>query len=216
MYDSPKMHIFFIQIGKAIQEVSSQGLDKISEQDRNKLFPKSDEEPITEDMFNASNIFQMKPKEIVAVIKSSDHAAKPDQWNMCNQILIDIVSQDVESPEDTPPSIKGLSKGTVALTTFFNLLGINKFPKTMHHVLRNLRTFYIVKKTDDEGKTTAVRPIGARCIISRIFNRCISYQYRDLLRSKMGINNCALDIVGCEKIAKAITVVLEANPDHML
>ena len=88
----------------------------------------------------------MKPKEIVAVIKSSDHAAKPDQWNMCNQILIDIVSQDVESPEDTPPSIKGLSKGTVALTTFFNLLGINKFPKTMHHVLRNLRTFYIDKK----------------------------------------------------------------------
>jgi hypothetical protein len=32
----------------------------------------------------------------------------------------------------------------------------------------------------------------------------------------MGINNCALDIVGCEKIAKAITVVLEANPDHVL
>ena len=41
-------------------------------------------------------------------------------------------------------------------------------------------------------------------------------EYRDLLRSIMGINNCALDVVGCEKIAKAITVVLEANPDHVL
>lgn len=71
-------------------------------------------------------------------------------------------------------------------------------------------------KTDNEGNTTAVRPIGARCIISRIFNRCISYQYRDDLRSIMGTNNCALDIVGCEKIAKAITVVLEANPHHVL
>ena len=59
------------------------------------------------------------PKEIVAVIKSSDRTANAGQWNMCNQILIDIVNQDVEFPEDTPPSIKGLSKGTVALTTFF-------------------------------------------------------------------------------------------------
>jgi len=107
------------QISKAIQEVSSQGLDKISEQERHRLLPESDEEPITENIFNASNIFQMKPKEIVAVIKSSDRIANTDQWNVCNQILIDIVNQDVESPEDTPPSIKGPSKGTVALTTFF-------------------------------------------------------------------------------------------------
>jgi hypothetical protein len=134
------------QISKAIQEVSSKGLDKISEQGRNRLFPKSDEDPITADTFKASNVFQMKPKEIVAIIKSSDRTANADHWNMSNQIFIDIVNQDVESPEETPPSIKGLSKGTIALTTFFNLLGINKFPKTMHHVLRNLRTFYIVKK----------------------------------------------------------------------
>lgn len=107
------------QISITIQEVSSQGLDKISEQEQHRLFPESDEEPITENIFNASNIFQMKPKEIVAVIKSSDRTANAGQWNMCNQILIDIVNQDVEFPEDTPPSIKGLSKGTVALTTFF-------------------------------------------------------------------------------------------------
>ena len=84
----------------------------------------------------------------------------------------------------------------------------------MYYVICELSI--LIKKTDEEGKTIAVRPIGARCIIFRIFNRCISYQYRDILRPIMGINNCVLDIVGCEKIAKAIIVVLEANPRHVL
>jgi hypothetical protein len=119
----------------------------------------------------------------------------------------DELEGDDDGPKYTP--------GTLALCTFFNLMGAGAIPEDLMYILRDVKSFYIIKKMDNDGNVDGVRPIGARSIFVRIFGKGVACSLLQELRRVLGLNNFVLDHVGVEKLVKICVGTLEYHPEFV-
>ena len=145
-----------------------------------------------------------------------DSSSGADLWNMHNK-SVKSMARAVGSlstnrngnPDNENDPDACLTPGTKALAKLFNLMGANAIPKDLMYLFRDVKSFFLIKGKDENGKLESVRPIGARSIFSRLFGRGVAYSLLSALREWCGKNNFVLDHVGVEKMIKATVGILE-------
>ena len=67
-----------------------------------------------------------------------------------------------------------------------------------------------------EPRFGTLRPIGARSIHTRVIGRATAQIIKPVVAEHLGTLNAVVDTVGCEKIIKVTTALLEKFPNHVV
>ena len=119
--------------------------------------------------------------------------------------------------ENEPKATSGLSQGMIALADFYNSIFKHGVPDDTAYLFADLNTFFLAKKRDGQGRVIGnPRPIGARSIHTRVIGRATAKIIKPAVSKHLGTLNAVVDPVGCEKIIKATTAVLEKFPTFVV
>ena len=207
-------------LSKGLSLTLSLGLvDNVSDATIRELYPKSSEKLSRED-WDALPIqsVELPAKRWQKILKKLNKATGTGLFNGSNTILKSIADQvEPSRGENEPKATSGLTKGMLALAKFYNSIFKYGVPDDTAYLFADLNTFFSGEEARRPRKVIGnPRPIGARSIHTRVIGRATAQIIKPVVAEHLGTLNAVVDTVGCEKIIKVTTALLEKFPNHVV